>query len=281
MNLTIALGIVGLFITVLELLRTGWQIVKIGWKGWINILITTGATQRTPVDVSLMFLPPPPATRAAIDTLRGLGFRRVGEAQVTMPSKPPVTVWVMTDGDNFVQAQVANHMVEFSTFFKEKVMLVTDFPIGEHIETPTYQSHTILTGIADAYQYHVWQGVGFRQKHGQPHAILNMQEYLHWEKIGRTCYAPMKLRRALWRNVVLLGTFMYGVLALVLVPLLVDPDRIPSLPVASFQLPQEKILFLMVLVTLPVIEAARAWYRWSMAQTRIDSRMRWRFFVKK
>jgi hypothetical protein len=272
MSWTLALGIAGLVVTIIELLRTGWQIMKIGWKGWINILITTGAPQRTPEDVSLQFIPPPPSAKKSIDILRGLGFRRVGEAQIKMPSRPVATVWVMTSEDTTVQGQVIHNAIELSSFFGEKAMLVTNFPFGEHINAPHYQARTIITGIPDAYQYHLRQVDRFRRKHGPPHPIINMQQYLHWEMIGRTLYAPLKLRRAQWRNIVLLLAFFYGVLALILIPLVIDPKWLEFLPSISFQLPQEKILTLMVLATLPVVEAARAFYRRSMFRARIDSR---------
>lgn len=81
-------------------------------------------------------------------------------------------------------------------------MVVTDYPRGEHIETPLYQAHTITTTIGDALVHHLQQIPAFTAKYGAPHLILSMKDYLHWESVGRVHYSRLKLRRFLLREIV-------------------------------------------------------------------------------
>lgn len=267
------LGILLLMASTWELLRSGQKILKIGWKGWVNILLTLGAKNRQPVDVSHLLIPPPAADQKNIEELKSLGFRRLGEAQVESPFNPPLTVWVFAHIENHIQAEAAGRRVGFSTYFQEKTLVVTDFPNGEHIEIPNYQSHTIVTNISDAFHYHLLQVDKFRQKYGPPHPIRTMGDYLHWEVVGRKNYAMRKLSRWLASNIVRLVAFLYGSLVLILTPIFFELFDIPLISkFASFS-SQEVLIYTMILLTSPATFATRYFSRWTASQTHKDSRV--------
>ena len=270
--MALIIGLLALVLAIWELLRSGQKIMKIGWKGWISILMSLGAKYRKPIDISHLLNPPPPITHKNIEALKLLGFRRLGEAQIKSPFNPLVTVWVFTHLETQIQAEVAWKRVAFSTYFQEKTLLVTDFPNGEHIEIPNYQSHTITTSIDHAYKYHIKQIVKFSQKHSQPHPIRNMADYLKWEAVGRKYYAARKLMRWVGADIVRLTVFVYGCLVLILTPTFLDPQKFSLLPKIGMFSSQEILIYAIILLLLPAIFVSRYFNRWTVRQTRKDSR---------
>jgi len=270
--MALIIGLLALALAIWELLRSGQKILKIGWKGWINILMSLGAKYRKPIDISHLLNPPPPITHKNIEALKLLGFRRLGEAQIKSPFNPPVTVWVFTHLETQIQAEVALKRVAFSTYFQEKTLLVTDFPNGEHIEIPSYQSHTIITGVDHAYKYHLQQTAKFSQKYGQSHPIRNMVDYLKWEAVGRKYYATRKLMRWVEADIVRLTAFVYGCLVLILTPTLFDPQKFSFIPKISVFSSQEILIYVIIVLLLPAIIISRYFNRWTVRQTHKDSR---------
>lgn len=269
---TLVIGLIALMISVFELLRSGQKILKIGWNGWRNIILTLGAKHRTPIDVSSLLIPPPLIAQKNIEDLKSLGFRRLGEAQIRSLLNPPGTAWVFVHPETGIQAEVAWKRVAFSTYFQENVLVTTDFPNGEHIEIPNYQSHTITTSVSDAYDYHLQQVEKFSRKYGRPHPIRTMSDYLKWEKVGRKNYATLKLSRWIWNDVVRLIAFIYGCFVLILIPLYFHlqgmylPNKIWIF--SSLEIP----IYLSVLLLLPAILVPRYFNRWIEKQTHKDSR---------
>jgi hypothetical protein len=266
-------GLIALAISVFELLRTGQKIVKIGWNGWVNIFLSLGAKNRQPVDASHLLISPPPVARKNIEALKSIGFRRLGEAQVKALFRPPLTVWIFTHLESQIQAEASGKRVGFSTYFQEKVLVVTDFPNGEHIEIPNYQSHTIVTNVGDAYNYHKMQIAKFGQKYGQPHPIRNMSDYLHWEGVGRKYYATRKLMRWVWSNIIRLAAFIYGCLVLFLAPTIFPPRGFSSLSRLSGFSSEEILIYTIILLLMPAIFTSRYFNRWTVQQTHKDSRI--------
>lgn len=267
------LGLLLLGVSLWELLRSGQKILNIGWKGWVNIFLTLGAKNRHPVDISHLATSPLSCDQNNIEALKVLGFRRLGEVQINSPFRPPLTGWVFTHVENHIQAEASGRRIGFSTYFQDKVLLVTDFPNGEHIETPTYQSHTIVTSVADAYRYHLQQIARFSQKYGPPHPIQTMTDYLHWETVGRKNYAMRKLSRWLTANIVRLVAFIYGVLALILTPVFFEPFEIPFLSKFAVFSSQEVLIYTMILLASPAIFVSKYFSRWTATQTHKDSRI--------
>jgi hypothetical protein len=270
--MTLVISLLLLVFSLWELLHTGQKILKLGWSGWINTVMLLFARYRRPVDVSQQLLPPPPAAQKNIETLGALGFRRLGEAQVKHPFRPPITVWVFVQLERRIPAEVAGRRVEFATYFQEKTLLVTDFPNGEHIEIPSYQSHTIVTSLAKAYEYHVQQIAKFSRTYGSFHPIHSMTDYLRWEQVGRANYGMRKLMRWVGPNLVRLGAFIYGLLVLVLIPLFFDPKVLSFIPQINLLSPQELKMDVIILLLLPAIALSRFANRRAVRQTHKDSR---------
>jgi hypothetical protein len=275
MNITplFILGLLLLAASVWELLRSGQKILKIGWKGWVNILLTLGAKNRQPVDVSHLLIPPPAADQKNIEELKSLGFRRLGEAEVKSPFRPPLHGWVFAHVENRVQAEAAGRRVGFSTYFQEKTLLVTDYPNGEHIEDRNYQSHTIVTSLPDAYHYHLQQIEKFSQKYGPPHPIRTMTDYLRWEVVGRKNYAMRKLSRWVTSNIVRLVAFVYGSLVFILMPMFFEPPDFPLISKFGFLSSREILIYSMIILASPAILVTRYFSHWTAGQTHKDSRL--------
>lgn len=236
----------------------------------MNIFLTLGAKNRQPVDVSQLMIPPPAGEQKNIEELKSLGFRRLGEIQINSPFRPPINGWVFAHVENHIQAEAAGRRIGFSTYFGEKSLVVTDYPNGEHIETPNYESHTIVTSIADAYGYHLQQIERFQRKHGLPHPIRTMTDYLRWEVVGRKNYALRKLSRWITSNLVRLAAFIYGSLVLILTPIFFEPVEVRFLP--DFISSREVLIYTMVLLVSPAILATRYFSHWTASQTHKDSR---------
>ena len=270
--MVLTIGLLALALAILELFRSGRKILKVGWNGWVNILMSLGAKYRKPVDVSHLLLPPPPICQENIDALKAIGFRRLGEAQIKSPFKPPITVWVFFHIETQIQAETAWKRVGFSTYFRDKTLVVTDFPNGERIDMPNYQSHTIKTSVADAYEYHLRQVAKFGQKYGNPHPIRNMSEYQRWEAVGRKHYGTIKLMRWIRADIVRLITFVYGILVLTLTPILFNPKGISFIPQISVFSSQEILIYAIILLLSPALLVSQYFNRWNVRQTHQDSR---------
>jgi hypothetical protein len=238
-----------------------WQLLGIGWRGWVGLQTFLGARKRRSVDVSYMQLSPSPQTQNSINSLVELGFQRLGEAQVKLPFRSISTVWILVNAENFVQAETIYNRVSFSTFFDDNVLVVTDYPNGEHIETPSYQSHTITSGINDAFYYHLQQVDKFKTKYGSPHIISNMADYCRWETMGRVNYGFRKTKRFFLLDAARLIIFIYGVIIIMGLPLF-----------SRSILTQEKIELMTIGLTLPVLFVPGILSRWAIKVSNQDSR---------
>jgi hypothetical protein len=271
--ITLIIGLLALVWSLWEFFRAGIKVIKLGWNGWLDILLASLAKYRKPVDVSYQMIPAPPITQKNITALNAIGFRRLGEIQVKAAFRAPITAWILTHLDTKIQASAGWKRVEFATYFDKKTLVVTDYPNGEHIDSQHYQSHTIVTNLKDAYNYHQQQVEKFTHRFGQPHPIHSMTDYLHWEMVGRKYYATRKLRRWIWSNMVQLLAFLYGLLVLILAPLFFYPRELPGLTRISFFPAQESLIYLIVFLLLPVFFIVRQYNRWTVRQTYQDSRV--------
>lgn len=196
-----------------------WLVINMGRQGLVGLQISRGAKNRRSVDGSSLQLAPPAETKEMITALTSLEFHRLGESQVKLPENKLVTVWVLVNSDETVQAETVYDRISFSSFFQEDVLLVTDYPTGEHIEIPKYQSHFIAGSINDAYRYHLEQVEIFTRKYGNPHKIQSMHDYLHWETMGRVNYGDIKLKRFTIVDTVRVAIAIYSVIICIAVPL--------------------------------------------------------------
>jgi hypothetical protein len=197
-----------------------WLVINMGRQGLAGLQISRGAKNRRSVDGSSLQLAPPAETKEMITALNSLEFHRLGELPVKLPENKVVTVWVLVNSDDTIQAETVYDRISFSSFFQEDVLLVTDYPTGERIEIPRYQSHFVAASINDAYRHHLEQLELFTRKYGTPHTIQSMHDYLHWETMGRVHYGDIKLKRFTIVDTVRVAICVYAVIVCVAVPLL-------------------------------------------------------------
>ncbi len=197
-----------------------WQVFNMGRRGLVGLRIAGGAKKRRSIDSSSLQLEPPQETKELISALNSLEFHRLGEAQVKLPDNKPVTIWVLVNPDDTIQAETVYDRLSLSTYFQQDVLLVTDYPNGEQIEMPKYQSHFITSSVNDAYRHHLEQIDLFSRRYGPPHTIQNMNDYLRWETMGRVNYGNIKLRRFMIVDVVRISIFVYSTIICVTIPLL-------------------------------------------------------------
>jgi hypothetical protein len=192
------LGLLLLGVSIWELLRSGQKILKIGWRGWVNIFLTLGAKNRQPVAVSHLLIPPSAADQKNIEELKSLGFRRLGEAEVKSPFRLPLHVWVFAHVENRIQAEAAGRRVGFSTYLQEKTLVVTDFPTASTSMTetinliPLLQAYRCLSLSSQQVEKFSWKcGPPIRQ---------TMNDYLPGKWWG--VIMPCKLSRWITSNLV-------------------------------------------------------------------------------
>jgi hypothetical protein len=248
---------------------TIWKLIDVGWVGFLSLVglqTNLGTKNRRITDVSSLQLTPPPLVQRIIQSLQGINFQRLGEAQLKLPFRPALTTWVLVDDNQQVQAETALGRVSFSSFFHENILVVTDYPNGEHIETPTYKSHTVTTNLNDAYLHHLKQVEKFGQKYGTPNSIRTMSDYYRGETMGRVYpYARLKLRRFIWVETVRFAVFVYGMLSLILEMLLYWHK--PSFLPANFPYSKETIEAITLIFTSSVLFVPDIFHRWMIKRT--------------
>lgn len=267
MNISTLLGLV-----VIAILT--WKAIDVGWAGWRGLRIILGAKNRRAVDVSSTPAAPSGREREIIGFLLSMGFRRLGEAGVTFPDRQMARVWVLVNPEGTVQAEVRGGMASFSTVFQGDALVVTDYPSGEHIEAPTYQSHTITTGLDDAYQHHLQQVDKFTQKYGTPRQIQTMADYLHLDALGRERnYGAIKMRRYRWLEVFNLVTFVYVALVMIFLPAMMRAQQVVTTATEHYSL-LERTELLIIGLTFPMLTLQAMITRQVVRKSHRDSRGR-------
>jgi hypothetical protein len=163
-----------------------------------NIL---GVKNRRGQDISHLNLPPIPELAPIVGTLEKIGFQRLGEFEVVMPLNQVGREWIFTSADYLTCAEAVstnNGMILFTSTYRDGAVLETGYPMGENISTPDFQSHTITSGIQQAYDYHRAQLPVLGIMHGAPLRIENMDVYMSQDGEYRRRHAPLKFRRFLW-----------------------------------------------------------------------------------
>jgi len=188
----------------------------IGIHSFRAILISFGASKRRVLDISELKPTPPEDLQPNIAALENLGFRRLGEIQIKLPTfSSPIQSWIFISSDSLTRAELAESFskgVEFSTIYSDKASLETTFPMGERINTPDFRSHTIATNIEKAHQHHIQQIIDFGKTHPHPRIIKSMEDYIEWDGIYRKLYIRRKFLRHDLTNIIGFTTLVYSIL---------------------------------------------------------------------
>ncbi len=257
-----------IFLGLVALAIVAWYLAKIAWLVWLDMHIILGSPKRRPVDASQVAPRPMYYSQEMIVTLESLGFQRLGETETSVPYIKKTSAWILMNGDGTIQAETVFARVSFSTWFDADVLVETDYPTGEHLQTPTYQTRTITSSIQDALKYHQVQVDKYKLQYGAPQQILTMADHLRWEAMARENYSLIKMKRFLTIDAIKLLTVIYGVVVLLLLPR-VGRGILPFMPRDST--PAEMELILLGL-TLPIIPIHEMLARSALRGSRRDSR---------
>lgn len=149
---------------------------------------------RRNVDISDLNTPPPDALRPTISELEGLGFQRLGEAQVEHIEKGPIRqVRVLVNAERTVFTEVIPSPMYptcgFTTAFGDGAMTEVFYPEGESVDDADYVHHRNSVSIADAYRQQLEQVAAFSEAHGTPRSIRTMQDCLDVAALFRERYS--------------------------------------------------------------------------------------------
>lgn len=189
-------------------------------RAWRTKLMNLHAKDRRPRDVSSEGRQPGRAAGELIGRLDGLGFRRLGETELTLPEIGlTATSWVRLDAPGTTTAEVVEvagpGMAALISTFGDGAQLNTSYPIGDRIRDPDLRCARVSTSVADAYAFHRREIDDFGAAHGAPLPIAGMVDFLRREVAGRQRYSQRILDRA-WRRVQL-GGVVRSVVALAVV----------------------------------------------------------------
>jgi hypothetical protein len=187
--------------------------------------IYRGVERRRPRDVSDRETPPSTVLHTTVAALAVLGFRRLGEYEVTLPGGPvailrrngrstagaatraPVA-WVFVDIQETTVAEVVvvggddppEALVGLTTTMRDGAVVETMYPRGERIEDPDFHSGHVRTSLAAAYDDHRLHAGRFTPRHGTPRRVSTMRDLLREDELYRRRFAKRKLRGPLIRR---------------------------------------------------------------------------------
>jgi hypothetical protein len=205
------------------------------------------AARRRPDDISHLQIPPPDKVQAIIQTLKGLGFERLGEFRVSAtPHSEPLKGWVLVDAERTTHVETAMAgMVAIAVFvstFYDNAILETGHPGGSRpLDDPDYRVRIVPESVETAYRTHRAGLADFQVRHSRPREMQDMGDFIAYSVLYNTRYARRKIVPALRRTVVRVVSQVYGI-AVVLVALF-GKQFIPLTP--------EQVLVAAVVLLLP------------------------------
>lgn len=165
-----------------------------------------------PIDQSRLNISPVDGLKPIVAALGGQGFTRLGEAGLPQGARlsGPVQIWYFVDSTKttFAVTFITDraHAIIYSWFGSEAVV-ITAYPVGDHIEQPNYRYTTISTSVADAYRHHLAQTADFQIRYGDPMHFESMATVLELDRQYNQKFSRRrKGRSSLWH---LVGTSVF------------------------------------------------------------------------
>lgn len=196
------------------------------------IEVYRGAAKRRARDVSRERRPPLPQIQPLIADLVALGFERLGEAEITVPSTTGVgpytrrkdrhTTWVFVDSQDTTVVDVVpiGPLAAMATTLADGSVVETMYPRGEKIDDPDLWSSHVKTSLAAAYQAHRVAIDKRVAEHGQPREVHNIADYLRLDAHYRERFAHRVLRGPFIRNTLIPSGIVVGLVVLATIWLL-------------------------------------------------------------
>ncbi len=148
-----------------------------------------------PVDVTGQVEIPAELT-AILSDLETIGFTRIGEAQVTPPGRPTLTMWVLAAPDGLCHAEVSQVGVGgmpvalfvsmFSAYTDNRAFAVTAYPSGPETDQPDYIAHAVRESLTAAYRHQCSLVEQFRASPRTPFRVDSMGQFIEYSRIYNT-----------------------------------------------------------------------------------------------
>ena len=214
-------------------------------------LIYFYSQNRKPKDISSQQAPVTDGLKLFHEQLRSLGFKRLGEYEVSLPLTSGVfTGWCYINDDGTVLAELIDleenspdavictdntpyrdddgelvlpdpdamvRMAQFTTHHRRgKAVVETIFPNGDTFEVKNFRVASIKTSLDAAYRYHLRQAAEYENQHGKPDVIRNRTDYAVLSRVYRRVHVLTKLGLPLHRNALLAAAGQARTMAIIL-----------------------------------------------------------------
>jgi hypothetical protein len=181
-------------------------------RSWLRSLQTLrGISNVVPLDVSDETVLPPEEIHPILITLLSLNFKRLGEAQVKLPGRPPYYLWVLVSPAGLTHAEVSSiegrPIVTFASLFTSRdetrhAVAITSYPAGFIIDEPDYKAHAVGDSLKAAYRHQLTLLMTYRVQMGDPLDVDNMLDFMVYSRIynsefGVMFYQPVTRRAGL------------------------------------------------------------------------------------
>jgi len=187
------LELAGLALAILLLLRFGPPASR-AWR------IYAGTKTRRLADAGPLEIVPPAPVAAVLEQLGTIGFSRIGERYVVLPSRGRVDEWTWRDetGSTYVSIVPSRYigalMCAYSVF-PDGLWLQTNFPRGETLDRPDHIARVVDSNPVDAIAAHRADIDRLRPAHGNPRLVRTMAESLRMDAEYRSRLGGSTLRR--------------------------------------------------------------------------------------
>jgi hypothetical protein len=191
------LELAGLALAILLLLRFTPPAMR-AWR------VYAGVRTRRLADAGPLEIAPTGPVAAILDQLRPLGFSRIGECSLALPTGTTATEWLWADetGSTYVAvvpSRVRGAFMACYTAFGDWAWLQTNYPRGERTDRPTYVARGVDSSPAAAVVAHRAEIERLRPVHGAPRPVRTMADSLRMDAEYRTRHGGVTLRRLTFR----------------------------------------------------------------------------------
>jgi hypothetical protein len=198
--------------TSLSLLLLGLAAAMVASQTLHALEIYRGSTRRRSRNVSGERRPVGPKAAPFVHELLALGFRRLGELELSLPDMGLLgafrrrlvkhTCWLLVDGPATSVAVVGEvgPICSFESWLEDGVVIQTLFPRGERIELPDYVSSQVRTSLREAYDHHRRQLDARLGPDSYAQLFQSGGDYLRFDASFRERFARRSLRGPLIRR---------------------------------------------------------------------------------
>jgi len=182
-------------------------LLTLAMNAWHAYLIYRDVDKRTPRDVSSERRPMPAEIAEWGRQLRELGFERLGEVEVSVPSVGVIvavikrrqqhTAWLFRDRAATTVAEATRELLDLSSRLADGSYVLTMRAVGNRIDEPGLFVSVVPGGPRDTYRHHLINVETRAVSHGPPGTVSSMAQQAAQDAEFRASYAKRQLRRPL------------------------------------------------------------------------------------